>query len=58
MHKDDKKKLEKLFEEYKNILFEYADFKEYDEAKIDEAVKKSIEINNVFRKYKLLKRRY
>ena len=58
MHKDDKKKLEKLLEEYKNILFEYADLKEYDEAKIDEAVKKSIEINNVFRKYKLLKRRY
>lgn len=54
MHKDDKKKLEKLLEEYKNILFEYADFKEYDEAKIEEAQKKSIEINNVFRKYKLL----
>lgn len=54
MYKDDKKKLEKLLEEYKNILFEYADFKEYDETKIEEAIKKSVEINDLFRKYGLL----
>lgn len=54
MHKDDKLKLEKLLDEFKNILFEYADYKKYDEKKVEEAISKSIEINDVFRKYKLL----
>ena len=54
MHIQDKKNLEVLLEEFKQLILSYAENKKYDDKKVTEIVDKTKEINKLFRKYKLL----
>lgn len=55
MSKKDKELLELKLNEFKALVLDYADNKELSEEKIKLCQKKSKEINDFFRKYKLLK---
>lgn len=55
MSKKDKEILELKLNEFKALVLDYAENKEPSEEKVNACYKKSKEINDIFRKYKLLK---
>ena len=55
MKKQDEKLLKIKLEEMKELILDYADSKEPSDEKVRACNKKSREINDIFRKYKLLK---
>lgn len=55
MSKKDKELLELKLNEFKALVLDYAENKEPSEEKVKATQKKSKEINDIFRKYKLLK---
>lgn len=55
MNKRDKELVELKLNEMKELVLDYADNKEPSEEKVKACNKKSKEINDIFRKYKLLK---
>lgn len=54
MSKKDKEILELKLNEFKEMILDYAESKELNDEKITAIHRKSKEINDIFRKYKLL----